>query len=152
MQYECKGASMDAAHFIRDFRYLRDHFNKDEYPAMFDRVTKDLREYFSEFPTDPAAQDEAVLAAANEILDEVEANTEQYRFKFRKESAKADDHIVLSLFIVPAAARIGTPLAIKFAGAIAAGWEERFPDSTFKVGDYDEIMEGFKWKITLNLR
>lgn len=140
---------MDAAHFIRDYRYLRDHFNRDEYPAMFDRVSKDLREYFAEFPSDPATQDEDVRAAASEILDEVEAKLEQYRFKFRKESAKADDHIVLSLFIVPAAARIGTQLAMKFAGAIAAGWEERFPGSTFKIGDFDEIMEGFKWKITL---
>jgi hypothetical protein len=140
---------MDAAHFIRDYRYLRDHFNRDEYPAMFDRVSKDLKEYFSEFPSDPAAQDETAWAAASEILDEVEANTEQYRFKFRKESARADDHIVLSVFIVPAAAHIGTAVATKFAGAIAACWEERFPGSTFKIGDYDEIMEGFKWKITL---
>lgn len=140
---------MDAAHFIRDYRYLKDHFNRDEYPAMFDRVTKDLREYLDEFPAGPASQDEAIKEAAYEILDEVESNTEQYRLKFRKESARADDHIVLSLFIVPAAASICTPLAMKFAGAIAVGWEERFPGSTFKIGDYDEIMEGFKWKITL---
>ena len=142
---------MDAVHFIKDFRYLKDHFNRDEYPAMFERVSKDLREYFASLQSEPP-HGSAVADAASDILDEVEANTKRHRFKFRRDSVLADDRIVLSLFVVPAAAKIGTPLAMKFAEALSSGWTERFPDSTFKIGDYDEIAEGFKWKITLNLR
>ena len=133
-----------------NYRYCSNHFNKSEYPKLIDRITEDLEAYFQgkSGSDDIEASLEADVTA---ILDEIEANMERQRFKFRKKSVFADDHIVLSLFVVPAAAKIGTAAAQKFCELLSKRFVERFPGTTFKVGDYDEIMEGFKWKISLTL-
>lgn len=103
----------------------------------------ELEKYFSETP------EESFDDEISDMLDEVNEHSENHRWKFRKESAMADDHLLLSLFIAPAAAAIGTPTAVKFAEMLSEAWIKRYPGSKFKIGNYDEIMEGFKWKISL---
>ena len=130
---------MKAAELLTQNRYLADHFNRKEYPALFERVMEELPSYLHS----------DIDATVSEILDEVEANTDRYKYNFRKESARANDRIVLSLFIIPAAVRLGTPEAMRFAERFASAWEERYPGSEFAIGNYDEIMEGFDWKLRL---
>ncbi len=136
---------MNAKDLLINNRYCSEHFNRDEYPMLFERVKEELVGFLASLED----SETAAKAAVDDILEEVCSNMDRHRFKFRKGSVLADDHFVLSLFIAPVLARIGTPKAVKFAELLASGWEERFPGSTFKIGDYDEIMEGFKWKITL---
>lgn len=130
---------MKAAEFLAQNRYLADHFNRKEYPALFERVMEEL----------PACLHSDIDTTVSEILDEVEANTGRYKCSFRKENAMAKDRTVLSLFIIPAAVRLGTPEAMRFAERFAYAWEERYPGSGFAIGNYDEIMEGFDWKLRL---
>lgn len=134
---------MNARDLIKNNRYCTDHFNRDEYPVLFERMKAELEKFFSETP------EESFDAEISDMLDEVNEHSENHRWKFRKESAMADDHLLLSLFIAPAAAAIGTPKAVKFAEMLSEAWIKRYPGSKFKIGNYDEIMEGFKWKISL---
>lgn len=133
---------MKAKDILINNRYCSNHFNKGEYPILFERIKGELEELFAE-------TEGGIEAAVDEILAEVEANMDSQRFGFLKKSVFADDHIVLSLFVAPAAAKIGTPQATAFAETLASKWVERYPESTFKVGDYDAIMDGFKWKLTI---
>lgn len=134
---------MNGIRLLTDNRYCAEHFNRDEYPMLFERVKKQIEDYLAERKVSDFKAD------IEEILSEVHANSSKHFFKFRRESTRVDDHIVLSLFVAPAAKSIGSPDAIEFANALARAWEERYPDSVFKVGDYDDIMEGFKWKLTI---
>ena len=142
---------MKVTELLTENRYCSNHFNKDEYPKLIDRITEQLGTYFDELMTasDGGNKDAILSDGVDAILNEIEAQMDRQRFKFRKKSVFADDHIVLSLFVVPAAAKMGTPIARKFAELMSSKFTERFPGTTFKVGDYDDIMEGFKWKLTL---
>lgn len=134
---------MNAKELITNYRYCTAHFNRDEYPLLFERMKGELEKFFSETPED------SFSAAISDMLDEVREHSEKHRWKFRKESVLAGDHLLLSLFIAPAAAGIGTSEAVRFAEMLSDAWLERYPDSKFRIGNYDEIMEGFKWKISL---
>ena len=126
-------------------RYCSNHFNKNEYPKLIDRIVSELEEYLADMPSgDEGAFNRIIESDVESILDEVESNMDMQKFKFRRKSAFADDHIVLSLFVVPAAAKIGTPAAQKFCELLSARFVARFPGTTFRIGDYDEIMSGFK--------
>ena len=133
-----------------NYRYCSNHFNKGEYPKLIERITEDLKTYFDS-KTSSDDLETSLTQDVDAILDEIESNMEAQRFKFRRKSVFADDHIVLSLFVVPAAAKMGTAAAQKFCELLSKRFVERFPGTTFKVGNYDEIMEGFKWKISLTL-
>ena len=133
---------MDSSHFIKDYRHLADHFNRKEYPKLFEEVRADLEKYLEEI-------DEITIPDIDAILDDVEANAAKYRFGFRKERELLDDKMVLSLFVVPAAAKIGTTKAMYFAKLLSSGWEARFPGSTFMIGDYDKIASSFRKKLMI---
>ena len=131
---------MDSKYFIEEYRYLADHFNKKEYSGHFEKVRADLEQYLEEV-------EEITIPDIDAILDAVEANAEKRRFKFQKERALLDDKLVLMVFVVPAAAHIGTPKAMSFAHLLSGGWEDRFPGSVFKIGDYEKIADSFRsWK------
>lgn len=132
---------MKPADLLTQNRNLADHFNSKEYPALFERVMNEL----------PAYLNSDIDTTVTEILDEVESNMDKSKYSFRKERAMTNDRIVLSLFIIPAAAKLGTPEATHFAERFTAAWEERF-GTEFAIGDYDKIMEGFDWKQRLFLK
>ncbi|MBR2674778.1 MAG: hypothetical protein IKE52_04910 [Mogibacterium sp.] len=144
---------MNSVDLIRNYRFCSEHFNRDEYPELFKRVLADLEIYFDELPHAEAGVISSILQSeADAMLDDIQSNMESHRFKFRRESVLANDQIVISLFILPAAAKLGTPLSTEFAEKLAETWVKRFPGSVMKIGDYDEIVEGFKWKISLTLK
>ena len=139
---------MKAADFIINYRNYSKHFNKKEYPKLIDRIIAELERFLAE--KDPSDDLEASLISdVDAILDEVEANMNRHKFNFRKQSVFVDDHLALSLFVVPAAAKLGSPAAQKFAELLSKRFVERFPGTTFKIGDYDEIMNGFRKRIVL---
>ena len=118
------------------------HFNKEEYPVLFLRIRPLIENYLDYLPdyTDLAEE-------ATKIIDEVERNMNTFRWRFQKTTAFENDKIVLLLFVVPACMEIDTPKAFALANNIADEWNRRFPDSTFKIGNYNDIMDGFEWKL-----
>ena len=140
----CYIEHMEPKELLTEFRYCAQHFNKDEYPALYERV----KNAATAFLTEAEGTDTAAHAAA--LLDEVESAAEVHRFNFRRAAAIADDKLVLVLFVVPALVGIGTPAALGFADQIAAEWKARFPGEDFGVGNYDDIASGFRsWKSIL---
>lgn len=142
---------MKARDLLTKNRHCTEHFNRDEYPALIDKIEKELEAYFDgvALASGGADYEPLLLEGVSDIISEVEAKRDSQRFGFRKSSVFADDHLTLSLFIVPAAARLGTPIAMRFAELMSDGFSSHFTGTTFKIGNYDDIMEGFRWRIRL---
>lgn len=148
---------MDVTELIKDQRYYAKHFNRNEYPDFFKAYGKHAAAYFDELENrvdDTPSSDNTPETIARDIaslLDFCEESWSGFRWKYQREEAMDDDKIVLLLFLAPFAVSLGTPSSKAFADALASCWNKRFPDSPFKVGNYEDIVEGFKWKISFKL-
>lgn len=132
---------MGAEFLINDYLYYTEHFNHTEYPVLFDRYLEALQSYLSSADQESAADTAASLIAA------AESNISRYRLRFRRDAALVDSTMMFSLFIVPALIRIGTPQAETLTDLLISGWNERHPDAPVRRGTFEDICEGFKWKL-----
>ena len=132
---------MKAKELLTKYRYLSEHFNRDDYKKHYDAYKDVLLSFFAEHGD---MQPEDIKTALEEILDETVKDINSKRWKFQKKDAESRDKIVLLLFMAPALMDLDKE---EFAAELAAEWEKRIPDSPFKIGRYEDIVEGFRWKL-----
>ena len=128
---------------ISNYRILMEHFNRTEYPKLFQKFQNDAAGCFD------TLRMEEISEIVRELLDGLQLSWSRYRLKFRREAVAEDDKMLLLLFLIPSAVEYGTEETLKFTEELARQWHERFPDSVFRIGNYAEIQEGFRWKIKI---
>ncbi|MBQ2602210.1 MAG: hypothetical protein II668_00990 [Oscillospiraceae bacterium] len=134
---------MNVYELVDKYRIYTAHFNKTEYPAFFEKYRSGADEYFS------GIERENVAPEVKALVDALEAEWNRHRFKFRREAVREDDKLLLALFLAPACLEIGSDISQAFARELSMEWNERFPDSIFRVGTYAQINKGFSRGIKL---
>ena len=134
---------MHATDLIADYRLYTRHFNRTEYPAFFRRYQEAASPFFE------SLQLLDIPAEVTALLDELETAWASHRWKFLRETAREEDKQLLLLYLAPAAMEQETETAAAFAGELARQWNERFPESLFRVGRFAELQAGFRWTLKL---
>ena len=124
---------------IADYRSYMDHFNRHEFSSYF----KEYKE--AVLPVIESVTD--ADAAAEEMLCALEADWNAAKGRRRRNLLRENDHLLLCCFLNPAAMKSELPAGPEVAGAIKAVWDRKFPDYTYRIGTYEDIMKGFEPRI-----
>lgn len=108
-------------------------FNAMEYADAFARFEKDCAPVFYDL-ADPGAEAQA-------LLDRLDARR-QARQRREQKKILDKEKLALALYLSPAAERRGGD-AVLFSEHLNRLWNERYPKSSYKPGNFDTIMSGF---------
>lgn len=108
-------------------------FDRDTYAEEFRHFTDCCKEELSSPPEN----------AVNELFAFIEKAQGR---KFGRASRIFDLRVFLCVYLYPAAMRIGTDEALAFAESVRVRWNEKYPQSPFDAGSYEDIASGFRTK------
>ena len=124
---------MDLIELIDRAQEALAQFNAAEYADAFIRFEQDSAPLFDAL-ADPASEAQALLDRL-EIRGQALEKREQKKALDREKRA-------LALYLSPAAERRGGG-AVLFSEHLNRLWNERYPKSSYKPGNFDTIMSGF---------
>ena len=120
---------------LEHYRQYMDDFSAKKYPDAFARFSRAAEGYFASLEgTDPREAAAALLDARQKVW-------EAQKRSWNRSRMRDGEKLMLVTYLFPAAAAAGRE---DFARAVAEEWSLRFPGETLGVGNYEEIMEGFR--------
>lgn len=123
---------------IADYRDYMNHFTRPEYPRYFDSYLEICRPVFAAV-TDPQA-------AAAEFFAALQSDWTASRSRRKNKLLRQSDKLLLCCFLNPAACKLEEP-ARQVMEAFQLLWDKSYPDESYRIGTYDEIMKGFEPRI-----
>ena len=116
--------------------YLQ-HFTRDDYPVAFEKFKAEYSGFFAGLSDDKidAAVSQLMLFAADELSRKIGRRAKCF-----------DLSSFLCVYLCPAALEFGTEAARDFAFSLAESWNKLYPEFSFEVGSYEDIVTGFRTK------
>lgn len=117
-----------------------ERFTKAEYGYSFRKYCGETESFFAQLELEPDTIPQAVkdfLAAAESSLPRL----------FGRKLAIYDISRFLFIYTVPAAQELGGEAGRRFADALIAEWNGRYPDAILNKAAFSEINSGFKTRI-----
>lgn len=132
---------------VRTFRGYQKKVTKTEFELAFSEVYEAAEPIFREmdaaFSSLGGAQGKRLQNMVCEFIDSLE---EDWAKKRNANGARDDDKMVIAVFLVPAARKMGFGLSEPFCEALQKEWVRRYPKSPFYLGDYEALSNGFRKK------
>ena len=110
-------------------------FDYDRYPDCFRQFEADAKPLFDGLTEETVSEPAAALVAALAERRSALPRRAQREAAFQQKQ-------VLGLFLAPAARR-HSPAALAFAEQVRQLWCRAYPQNTFLLGTYEQIMKGF---------
>ena len=116
--------------------YLR-RFTRDGYCAAFEKYKTECARFFDG------------LSAVNmdsEVSRLMDFAADELRSRIGRKSKLFDLRSFLCVYLCPAALDYGTEPSKEFAFTLAEKWNKAYPEHSFEVGNYRDIVSGFRSK------
>ena len=127
---------MQLTDLIITSRVYLDRFDNRHYPSDFKDFEGQLLAFFD------ASEISDLTSAASILIDELEQRRASLPRRDQREALRRD-RMVLALYLSPAAVQLGGSAAA-FSTELNICWNARYPKSSYHLGTYESIMEGFE--------
>lgn len=119
-------------------------FTKADYEPAFTQYSLSIGELVRQLDQAAAAGSLTADAAAAEFLNQLERRwAERGR---RRAAIMERDKFIIAIFLVPAIRKMTLAVSEPYCQSLQSQWCRRYPKSPFSLGDYDDIVNGFRKK------